>query len=70
MIFSIPYLISYISTIFKLEENDCIFTGTPAGVGAVKPGDIITAGMGNVGTDRDLSTIEFSVSERKGKSAL
>jgi acylpyruvate hydrolase len=41
MICRIPDLISYISQYFTLEEGDMILTGTPAGVGPVKDGDII-----------------------------
>ena len=32
-------LIAFISTYFTLKKGDLIFTGTPAGVGPVKPGD-------------------------------
>ncbi len=39
MIFSIPTLIHYRSDIWKLEEGDLVFTGTPAGVGPLKRGD-------------------------------
>lgn len=46
MVFSIPYLISFISRIFTLEVGDVILTGTPEGVGPVKPGQTITAGIG------------------------
>eukprot|EP00244_Chara_vulgaris_P003829 TRINITY_DN1722_c0_g1_i2.p1 TRINITY_DN1722_c0_g1~~TRINITY_DN1722_c0_g1_i2.p1 ORF type:complete len:224 (-),score=46.11 TRINITY_DN1722_c0_g1_i2:299-970(-) len=45
MIFDIPFLINYISTIMTLEEGDIILTGTPPGVGPVKPGQHITAGI-------------------------
>ena len=41
MIYKIPELISYISQYFTLEEGDVVLTGTPAGVGPVKDGDII-----------------------------
>jgi 5-carboxymethyl-2-hydroxymuconate isomerase len=43
MIFSVPKMIAYISSIFTLEEGDLIFTGTPEGVGPVVAGDVITA---------------------------
>lgn len=48
MVFTVPALISYISKIFTLEEGDVILTGTPEGVGPVKPGQTITAGIGGV----------------------
>lgn len=48
MIFTVPYLISYISRIFSLEVGDLILTGTPEGVGPVKPGQKITAGIEGV----------------------
>ena len=48
MIFTIPYLISYISRYFRLEEGDVILTGTPEGVGPVRGGDMIEAGIGEV----------------------
>ena len=41
MLFSIPVLISYVSRYFTLQKGDLIFTGTPAGVGAVAQGDIL-----------------------------
>jgi 2-keto-4-pentenoate hydratase/2-oxohepta-3-ene-1,7-dioic acid hydratase in catechol pathway len=39
MAFSIPFLLSYISTIMTLEPGDLVCTGTPAGVGTLQPGD-------------------------------
>lgn len=45
MIFSVPFLISYISDIFTLEGGDVILTGTPSGVGPVNRGQTITAGI-------------------------
>ena len=34
-------LVAFISTYFTLKKGDLIFTGTPAGVGPVKPGDVL-----------------------------
>eukprot|EP00252_Welwitschia_mirabilis_P002075 TRINITY_DN12000_c1_g1_i1.p1 TRINITY_DN12000_c1_g1~~TRINITY_DN12000_c1_g1_i1.p1 ORF type:complete len:223 (+),score=41.22 TRINITY_DN12000_c1_g1_i1:77-745(+) len=45
MIFKIPYLISHISSIMTLFEGDVILTGTPPGVGPVKAGQKINAGI-------------------------
>lgn len=45
MIYGIPEIISYISTVMTLEEGDIIFTGTPEGVGPVQSGDIIRIGL-------------------------
>jgi len=39
MLFSISKIISYLSAYFTLQQGDLIFTGTPAGVGSIKPGD-------------------------------
>jgi len=39
MIFPIETLIAYISQYITLKKGDLIFSGTPAGVGAVQPGD-------------------------------
>lgn len=39
MLFSIDELISYLSRFFTLRTGDLLFTGTPVGVGPVKPGD-------------------------------
>lgn len=43
MINSVAKIISYLSSIFTLEEGDLILTGTPAGVGQVVPGDRLEA---------------------------
>jgi 2-keto-4-pentenoate hydratase/2-oxohepta-3-ene-1,7-dioic acid hydratase in catechol pathway len=39
MAFKVPFLVHYISQFFTLEPGDLIATGTPAGVGPMKPGD-------------------------------
>ncbi|XP_010445364.1 PREDICTED: acylpyruvase FAHD1, mitochondrial-like, partial [Camelina sativa] len=58
MIFKVPYLISYISSIMTLYEGDVILTGTPEGVGPVKIGQKITAGI------TGLSEVQFDVERR------
>lgn len=41
MLWKIDELIAYVSQYFTLKKGDLIFTGTPAGVGAVKPEDVL-----------------------------
>uniref|UniRef100_A0A8C5Q9T7 Oxaloacetate tautomerase FAHD1, mitochondrial n=1 Tax=Leptobrachium leishanense TaxID=445787 RepID=A0A8C5Q9T7_9ANUR len=48
MIFSIPFLISYISKIISLEEGDLILTGTPKGVASVQENDEMVAGIDDI----------------------
>lgn len=45
MLFKIPQIVAYVSRYFTLEVGDLILTGTPQGVGPVKSGDTIEAGM-------------------------
>jgi 2-keto-4-pentenoate hydratase/2-oxohepta-3-ene-1,7-dioic acid hydratase in catechol pathway len=45
MLWKIDELIAYVSQYFTLKIGDVIFTGTPAGVGPVKQGDILTASL-------------------------
>ena len=42
MLFSIDKIISFVSQFFTLQKGDLIFTGTPAGVGSVKIGDVLS----------------------------
>ena len=41
MLWQIDELISYVSKYFMLKKGDIIFTGTPAGVSKVNPGDVL-----------------------------
>ena len=57
LIFSVPYLIEFISASFPLETGDVISTGTPSGVGMfmtpprwLKKGDRVEATIGGIGT--------------------
>jgi acylpyruvate hydrolase len=43
MIFPVPAMIEYVSSLFTLEEGDLLFTGTPEGVSTVSAGDVVTA---------------------------
>ncbi|KAG1365259.1 acylpyruvase FAHD1, mitochondrial-like [Cocos nucifera] len=59
MIFKLPFLISHISSIMTLMEGDVILTGTPQGVGPVRVGQKITAGI------TGLIDVHFDVQRRK-----
>ena len=59
LIFSIPFLVSYISRFMTLLPGDIISTGTPAGVGLgfnppvyLKAGDVIELGIDGLGTSK------------------
>ena len=39
MVWDVPNVLAFLSKLYRLEPGDLIFTGTPAGVGAVVPGD-------------------------------
>jgi 2-keto-4-pentenoate hydratase/2-oxohepta-3-ene-1,7-dioic acid hydratase in catechol pathway len=41
MVFSIPFLLSYVSHVMTLEPGDIVATGTPAGVGPLADGDVV-----------------------------
>lgn len=55
LVFDVPALISYLSSILTLSPGDLIFTGTPEGVGAASlrflvDGDVITTTIEGIGT--------------------
>ena len=55
LVFDIPSLISYLSSILTLSPGDLIFTGTPDGVGAASlrflvDGDVISTTIEGIGT--------------------
>jgi acylpyruvate hydrolase len=56
MIFGIPELVAFCSTVFTLEPGDLIYTGTPEGVGPVRDGDRLRAEISG------LPPLEVSVS--------
>ncbi len=48
LIWNVPETIAYLSTLFALQPGDLIFTGTPAGVGAVVRSDKLVASIEGV----------------------
>jgi len=49
MVFSVPTLIAFISSVMTLEPGDLIFTGTPSGVGKLKAGDEVVVEIEGLG---------------------
>ena len=43
-----PEIIEQLSALFTLGPGDLIFTGTPAGVGAIERGDALSGGVQGV----------------------
>ena len=57
MIFGVPELIAYLSRFYHLQPGDLLYTGTPAGVGPIAPGDRL------VGTIEGLTPVELTIGE-------
>jgi fumarylpyruvate hydrolase len=55
MIWNVPDTIAFLSNYYTLKPGDLIFTGTPAGVGAVKQGDVL------VGTVEGLAELKVTI---------
>ena len=49
LIWKVPEMISYLSGLFVLQAGDLIYSGTPAGVGPVKRGDMLLGGVDGIG---------------------
>ncbi len=53
LVFNIPQLVAFISAVMTLQAGDVILTGTPAGVGPLKAGDVVEAAVEGIGTLRN-----------------
>lgn len=49
-IYSIGRVLAHVTRFMTLEPGDLVLTGTPAGVGAVQPGDVMTVEVEGLGT--------------------
>ena len=49
LIYSIERVIAFVTRFMTLEPGDLLLTGTPAGVGAVQPGDVMTVEVEGLG---------------------
>jgi 2-keto-4-pentenoate hydratase/2-oxohepta-3-ene-1,7-dioic acid hydratase in catechol pathway len=50
MIFPVPNLVAYVSSVMTLHPGDLILTGTPSGVGPLLPGDEVAVEVEGLGT--------------------
>ncbi len=50
LIWSVPEIIAELSSLFELVPGDLVYTGTPAGVGAIKSGDRMEGGIAGLQT--------------------
>lgn len=57
-IWTVPEIIIALSHLFELKAGDLIFTGTPEGVGPLRPGDRVEVTVG------PLPALEFSIEEQ------
>lgn len=49
LIYSIAHVLSFVTAFMTLEPGDLLLTGTPAGVGPVQPGDVMTVEIEGLG---------------------
>ena len=61
MVYTVPFLVSYLSQFFTLHPGDVVSTGTPPGVGMgmkppqyLKPGDVVDLGIEGLGQQRQV----------------
>lgn len=53
MIFSLPAMLAFISRNLTLSAGDLVLTGTPSGVGPLKPGDVVEVEIEKIGILRN-----------------
>ncbi|HUA88335.1 MAG TPA: fumarylacetoacetate hydrolase family protein [Steroidobacteraceae bacterium] len=63
MVFAVPQVIAALSKLYELRAGDLIFTGTPAGVGALKVGDAVEGGV------EGLEVLRHSIAPPRGAPA-
>lgn len=67
MIFQIPELLAYVSSIMTLEAGDVLLTGTPKGVSQLVDGDHVEAGLSMTGQTPSLAELKLLVKNRVGR---
>jgi len=60
MVFRVPHLIAFASSVMTLEPGDVLMTGTPAGVSPLHPGDVVEVSIDGLGSLRNPVAAEKS----------
>jgi len=58
MVFSVRQLVAFISSVMTLCPGDVIMTGTPAGIGLLTEGDVVSVTIEGIGTLRNPVAVE------------
>jgi len=58
MVFTVPQLVAYVSSIMTLAPGDVILTGTPAGVGPLEEGDTVEITIEGIGALRNPVAVD------------
>jgi 2-keto-4-pentenoate hydratase/2-oxohepta-3-ene-1,7-dioic acid hydratase in catechol pathway len=53
LIFNVEHLVSFISRVMTLEPQDVVITGTPGGIGPMRPGDVVEIDVEGIGVLRN-----------------
>ena len=61
MVFGVRHLISFISQVMTLLPGDVIATGTPSGIGPMRPGDVVEVKVEGIGTLRNRVLAEKGI---------
>jgi fumarylpyruvate hydrolase len=62
MLWDVPHIIAELSTFYELKPGDIVFSGTPPGVGPVKPGDRLEGGVEGL----EVLRVTIAASQRGG----
>ena len=62
IIFPVDVLLRFVSSIMTLLSGDVIATGTPSGIGPMKPGDVVEVKIEGIGTLRNYVVQQRQVS--------
>jgi 2-keto-4-pentenoate hydratase/2-oxohepta-3-ene-1,7-dioic acid hydratase in catechol pathway len=72
MVFTVRFLVAYVTRFMSLQPGDVISTGTPAGVGHgqrppryLQPGDVVEMGITGLGTQRHQVVAEAAAGRRR-----